>query len=175
MPCLILGPGGRSRHRPTRLQSAKSTISQTTEVIDHARNHHVRGRGCPGRERPRRNHRRADRCDHPRDPRLHLRQRPVALPLDGTHRDGQSMGHEAIGIVEAVGRVGPRSRPAISSSCPLPTRTVVATSATKGCKPRACTAGSSATGASTARKPRPCASRSPTARCTARPARWTRP
>ena len=50
--------------------------------------------------RPDRAHRRA----HLRHPRRHLRQRPLALQVDGAQRrSGRRMGHEFIGVVEAVG------------------------------------------------------------------------
>ena len=47
---------------------------------------------------------RADRRARPRHPRLHLRQRSLALQPDGARATtGRRMGHEFIGIVEAVG------------------------------------------------------------------------
>jgi threonine dehydrogenase-like Zn-dependent dehydrogenase len=48
-------------------------------------------------------HRRADRRDRPGDRRLHLRQRPVALRRMERSEAGQSMGHEAIGVIQDVG------------------------------------------------------------------------
>ena len=54
-----------------------------------------------------------------RHPRLHLRQRPLAISGNGVSDAGRRMGHEAIGIVEAIGPEGPPAqKEAISSSCP---------------------------------------------------------
>src|SRR5690349_14702195 len=44
------------------------------------------------------------RCRGAGDPRVHLRHRPLALQPDGREAPRQSIGHEAIGIVEAVGQ-----------------------------------------------------------------------
>ncbi len=41
-------------------------------------------------------------------PRLHLRQRPVAVRSMERMQRAQSMGHEAIGVVEAVGAASAR-------------------------------------------------------------------
>ena len=46
---------------------------------------------------------RADRRARPRHARLHLRQRPVAVPVMEPSDVGNRMGHEFIGIVEDVG------------------------------------------------------------------------
>ena len=45
----------------------------------HARSHHAQGEGREDRERPGRRPSRPDRCGHPHHPRLHLRQRSLAL------------------------------------------------------------------------------------------------
>ena len=48
-------------------------------------------------------HRRADRRAGPRHPRVHLRQRSLAVQPMEPSETGRRMGHEFIGVVEAVG------------------------------------------------------------------------
>ena len=72
---------GRPRHRRgVRGGAAGGRLS-------HARDRHVRRRRRPRRERPRRRARRADRRPRHRHPRCDLRQRPLAVQVDGAERD----------------------------------------------------------------------------------------
>jgi hypothetical protein len=69
---------------------------------------------CASNTSPREN-RGADQRDHARRSGLHLRQWPLAVQLDAPSETGQSMGHEAIGVVEEIGAEVRRSSEATSS------------------------------------------------------------
>src|SRR5262245_13341205 len=72
---------------------------------------------------------------------------------------GRRIGHEAIGVVEAVGAGVRTMKVGISSSCRSHTRTAPASSAAKHCRRRASTEGSSAREVtSTEHRPKRCAS-----------------
>ena len=122
-------------------------------------------------------HRRADRRPRPRHPRLHLRQRPVALQQMEPSEAGRRMGHELIGVVEAVGAdVRTAEARATSSSRRSPTRTAPASSADEGLHTSCLHGGFFGTArAWTAPRARRCASRRPTERSSpCRSARTTR-
>ena len=90
-------------------------------------------------------HRRAHRRARARHPRLHLRQRPVALQRHGAAaRPAAAWATRRSASSRTSAPTSARSSAATSSSCRSPSPTAPASSATKDCTPRASTAGSSA-------------------------------
>ena len=142
----------------------------------HARDPDVRRRRRPRRGRPRRPPDRADRRARSRHARRDLRQRPLAVQVDGadaTPAAGWATSSSASSRPSAA--TCGRSRPATWSSRRSSGRTAPASSAARACRANACTAAGTASTTSTAARARPCASRRRTARSSCcRSARTTR-